>query len=225
MLPQLKEEGAFARSWIGVKIQPLTEALAQSYGIKLKQGALVAEVVPKSPAANAGLQEGDIIQEFDGKPVRQSSDLPLYASMAGVGKKVEVKVWRDNKDKMVALTLGKFPGDKAPVPNKSAEGEELGMGIVDVTPDMQQQLGLSESVGAVVTQVLPGSPAARAGIQPGDVITSINGSDTPNAEAILAALRKAAKGSVLRVKSPVRMGDCSRPFANRNGVGCQRHSA
>ena len=205
MVPQLRSTGAFARSYIGVKIQPLTDALAQSYGIKKGLGALVAEVVPHSPAATAGLKEGDIIQRFDGKPIRQSSDLPLLASMAGVGKKVDLEVWRDNKARTIQLKLEQLPGEKAAGAalegaEQEEQGQELGMTVSDVTPQLQERLQLESTQGAAALKVDPVSPAARAGIRPGDVIVAANDQPIGNAKALLQVVRKAKSGEVLRLR-------------------------
>ena len=97
MLPDLSTKGRYARSWIGIKIQALDPELAQSFGLKRTTGALVAEVVPNSPASEAKIREGDVVLQFEGKDLRSASDLPLFASMAGVGKTVSVTIWREGR--------------------------------------------------------------------------------------------------------------------------------
>ena len=204
MLPQLKEQGKFARSYIGVKVQPLSEALAQSYNVPQKRGALVAQVKDNSPAAEAGVKEGDVIVEVDGKPVRQANDLPLYVSMAGVGKKIQVKVWRDGAEKMMSMKLAAFPDEHAMAAandDAAATGEELGMAFSDLTPEMQGQLGLPQQLrGVVITRVKAVSAAARGGFRPGDVIVGLNGAPVKDAQTFASTVRGLPKGSVLRFK-------------------------
>ncbi|MEM6732801.1 MAG: trypsin-like peptidase domain-containing protein, partial [Myxococcota bacterium] len=172
MLPELKEKGRFARSWIGIKIQPLTDALASSYGLNRPKGALVSEVVQGGPGAKAGLKDGDIVLEFDGKPIRESSDLPLYASMAGVGKRVDMTVWRNNRRVPLGIRLAEFPADGAAVASAKPKRDpgKLGITINDITSDLRRKFSLEEKRGAVVTDVERGSAADLAGLQAGDVI-------------------------------------------------------
>ena len=202
MLPDLKSKGRYTRSWIGIKIQALTPELAQSYGLKKTAGALVSEVVPGGPAAEAQLKEGDVILTFDGKELRSSSDLPLFASMAGVGKKVPLKVWREGKELAVQVKLSEFPDDavaRGAAPG-AADSGELGMVVADITPALQQQLGLEAARGVVVKDLEEGGVAARAGLRPGDVVQSINGKDITSARTMAELVRKAKAGDMLRLK-------------------------
>ena len=202
MLPDLKSKGHFARSWIGIKIQPLTPELAQSYGLKRPSGALVAEVVPGGPAAEARVQEGDVVLSFDGKEVKAANDLPLYASSGGVGKKVPLKLWRDGKEVTVQVKLTAFPDSDAALGGE-AQGQEagnLGLTVTDLTPGLRQQLGVDDAAGAVVKEVGENSPAAKSGLRPGDLIVSVNGRATANRRALVEAVRQARAGSMLRLK-------------------------
>lgn len=201
MLPDIKSKGKFARSWMGIRIQPLTPELAQSYGLKQSSGALVADVMNNGPAAEAGLKDGDVILEFDGKPVKNSSDLPLFASMAGVGKKVSVKLWRAGKESTVSLKLAEFPSDEEKVAEAQPdEGASLGLVVADITPALQRELELDQTGGVVVKSVDPAGPAARAGLSPGDVIRSINGQNINRARELKQLVDKAEPGSLLRLQ-------------------------
>ncbi len=202
MLPELKEKGRFARSWIGIKIQPMTDALAASYGLKRPDGALISEVVSGGPGASAGLKDGDVVLEFDGKPIRESSDLPLYASMAGVGKSVGMTVWRNNRRMALDITLAAFPDETTQVASTEAPEREgrLGLTINDITPDLRRKFDLDSRRGAVVTDVERGSAAANAGLQPGDVILGVNGQDVQRARQFAETVRKAKKNAYLRVQ-------------------------
>ena len=205
MLPQLKESGRFARSWIGVKVQPLTEELAASYGLDEPRGALVSEVVDGGPAAKAGVKDGDIIVSFGGKPVRTVSDLPLHVGMRGAGQRAELQVWRDGKLRTLAVELKEFPDEElATAGGRGGQpegGKALGLVLGDLTPQAREQLGLAPSVkGAVIRDLEPSSPAARVGLRPGDVVLSFNGQEVSSARKLVAALDAAPKGSLLRLK-------------------------
>ncbi|MBI3178314.1 MAG: trypsin-like peptidase domain-containing protein [Deltaproteobacteria bacterium] len=201
MLPDLKSKGKFTRSWIGIRIQTMNQALAQSYGLGKSQGALVSEVIKDSPAAKGGVREGDVILEFDGKPVRSSSDLPLYASMAGVGKKVKLKLWREGSEKQVGVVLTEFPGEEtAQVAPEGGGGGQLGITVADITPQIQQQLGLEVSRGVVIKEVMPGSAAAQEGLRPGDVILSFNGRAMGTAREFAQAFKELKSGAVMRLQ-------------------------
>ena len=204
MLPQLKKGGKFVRSWVGVKIQGLSDELAQSYGFGSTQGVLVAEVVKGGPGEKAGLKEGDIITEFDGKKLHRSSDLPLYASMTGVGKKVSVSVWRDRKVKKLDIELQAFPEDGAEVASSSDGGGNvetpMGLGLVDLRADIREQLGVGAQRGAVVEMVEPGSAAGKAGLVRGDVIVSINGEDVSSARDAIRLIKGSGSGEVIRLR-------------------------
>ncbi len=202
MLADLKTKGKYVRSWIGIKIQAVTAELAQSYGLAKASGALVSEVVDDSPAKEAGLLEGDIILEFDGKPVRSSSDLPLISSMAGVGRKVSLKYWRNNKESTVSLKLSEYPGEQTRLASESEGGESSGIGLVaaDITPALQRQLNLDLDAGVVIRSVDPQSIAARAGVRPGDVILSLNGEVVKRARAFAESVKKIEPGGLLRMQ-------------------------
>lgn len=201
MLPDLRTKGRYARSWLGIKIQSLTPELSQTYALKRTAGALVAEVVPNGPAAAAQIREGDIVLSFNGHDLRQSSDLPLFASMAGVGKKVPLKVWRDGKELTLQVTLAEFPGESSPaVPISPSEAGQLGLVASDITPMLQQQLNLDERRGVIIKELSDTGPAARAGLRPRDIIVNINGQDVANMQAFIEQIRRAKSGEMLRIK-------------------------
>jgi len=158
-------------------------------------------VVHGSPAHKAGIVDGDVILEFDGKPVRNSTDLPLYASMAGVGKKVKLKLWREGREKNVAVTLTEFPDEQeaAAAPDAGAGGQ-LGITVADITPELQRQLGLEVSRGVVIKEVMPGSPAAMEGLQRGDVVLSVNGRAINTARDFAQIVHDLKSGAVMRLQ-------------------------
>ena len=165
-----------------MSIQPLTDELAKSFGIKGTQGALVASVSDDSPAAKAGFKPGDVIVTFDGKNVEGPRVLPGIVANTPVGRAVPVVVLRDGQRQTVSVTVGSLAdskearvaaGEKAPAPDSRAT-EKLGLALQELTPELAKQLGVQSAKGVVVTEVKPDSPAAQAGIAPGDVIREVN---------------------------------------------------
>ncbi|MGZ3514281.1 MAG: DegQ family serine endoprotease [Thermodesulfobacteriota bacterium] len=171
--PQLQEKGHVTRGWLGVSIQEVTPELAKSFALKEKKGALVAQVVPGSPAEKAGIEQGDVIVEFDGKEVASSKDLPLIVSSTPVGKSITIKLSRNGKVFDRQVKVGEME-QKAEVANAPSSHKPLGITVQNITPEIAQGLGLKREAGVVVTRVEPGSPAANAGIQTGDVIRDVD---------------------------------------------------
>jgi serine protease Do len=171
--PQLQEKGHVTRGWLGVSIQEVTPELAKSFALKEKKGALVAQVVPGSPAEKAGIEQGDVIVEFDGKEVASSKDLPLIVSSTPVGKSVTIKLSRNGKVFDRQVKVGEME-EKAEVAKAPSSHKPLGITVQNITPEIAQGLGLKREAGVVVTRVEPGSPAANAGIQTGDVIRDVD---------------------------------------------------
>jgi serine protease Do len=204
MLPDLKNKGHYTRSWIGIRIQGLTPELAQSYGLNGTSGALVSEVVPQGPAALAGLKEGDVILSFDGKELRRSTDLPLFASMAGIGKEVPLKVWRAGKETTMKVKLSEFPDGQARADGSPAGGEaapaQLGMTVGDITPQVQRELELDADKGVVVKDLEPSGLAARAGLRVGDLVLSVNGQEVRNSKGFAASVKSIKSGGVMRLQ-------------------------
>jgi serine protease Do len=175
ILPQLRMAGRVTRGWLGVVIQraddPQLEGLIDSADGK---GALVAEVLPKSPAASAGIQRYDVIVEFAGKPIEEMDQLPRAVAATPIGRKVEVVVLRNGKKKELEVDIGELPDEGAPVASQeSAQPDAFGLRVQKVTPEIADQLGVESTEGVVVTSVEPGSPAAEAGLQRGDVILEL----------------------------------------------------
>ena len=187
---QLQDKGHVTRGWLGVNIQEVTPELAKSFGLKENKGALVAQVGPGSPAEKAGIEQGDVILEFDGKAVSDSKDLPRIVASTPVGKMVTVKLSREGKGLDRSLKVGeldeKVEGAEAPSSHKS-----LGISVQDLTPEIAQGLGLKKATGVVVTQVEPGSPAAEAGLRTGDVIREVNRKPVKRTDDFVQRLEKA----------------------------------
>jgi serine protease Do len=198
ILGQLRATGKVTRGWLGVSIQPLTQELAKSFGITGTQGALVASVSEDSPAAKAGLKEGDVIVTFDGKPVESPRTLPAMVANTPVGHSVPMVVVRDGKRQTVTVTVGNLADSRearAAAGEKAPEGratEKLGLALQELTPELAKQLGVQSDKGVVVTDVKADSPAAQAGLAPGDVIREVNRTPVAGIEDVERGL---ARGS------------------------------
>jgi serine protease Do len=187
--PQLQEKGHVTRGWLGVSIQEVTPALAKSFDLKEKKGALVAQVVSGSPAEKAGIEQGDVIVEFDGKEVTDSKDLPRIVASTPIGKAVTIKLLRNEKALDRQVKVGEME-EKVEVA-KAPSHKSLGITVQNLTPEIAKGLGLKKDTGVVVTRVEPGSPAADAGIQTGDLVQEVNRKPVKNVEDFVQKVEKA----------------------------------
>jgi len=187
---QLQNQGHVTRGWLGVNIQEVTPELAKSFGLKDNKGALVSQVVPNSPAEKAGIEQGDVILQFDGKEVSDSKELPRIVASTPVGKSVTVKIARDGKVTDRQVKLGEME-EKAEVAKAPSTHKRLGIAVQNLTPEIAKGLGLKKETGVVVTQVEPGSPASDAGIQTGDVIREVNRKPVKDVEDFVQKIEKA----------------------------------
>ena len=172
---QLKDKGYATRGWLGVAIQNVDQALAQSFGLSKPEGALVAQVTTGSPADKAGLSSGDIILEFNGKGVIYSSALPPLVGAVSPGTTVEAVILRNGERETIDVTIEPLESDERVAsiePVDPVDQSRLGVEVAAVPAEQMEQMGLSH--GVVVTELDPTGAAALAGIVPGDVILSVN---------------------------------------------------
>ena len=156
-------------------IQPVTKELADSFGLDEPKGALIAEVTEGGPAQQSGLERGDVITAFNGQTIHDSRDLPGLVANAPVGSEAQVKLLRGGQEQDISVKLGELPDQLASRRPAQADQESWGMTVADLTPDIARRFQLDASrEGVVVTAVEPDSPAASAGIQPGDLIEEVN---------------------------------------------------
>jgi serine protease Do len=190
LMPQLKA-GKVVRGWLGVMIQDVNKALADALGLDNAKGVLISDTVADAPAARAGLQRGDVILELDGETVKNAHD--LSSKVAGIEPEttVEVTVRRDGKRKTVPVKLGTKPdGEESATPSGDSSQQNWGMIVQELTPQLAQRLGFDRNeTGIVVTKVQPGSPAAEAGLQPGDIIKEANREEVASVQDFTAALQ------------------------------------
>jgi serine protease Do len=201
----LKEKGVVARGWIGVQIQPVTQEIADSMGLKSPKGALVAEAQPGSPASDAGIKSGDVILGVDGERIDGPRDLAKRVAALGPGKKADLIYWHDGAEKTVTVKLGSLPEEKeARVRPNLKEGNDVfkGLGLTLAPASSVQGAG---SQGVVVADIDPDGAAAQKGMQVGDVILEAGGHPVNKPTDVAAALDEAKKDNrkavLLRVKS------------------------
>jgi len=195
--PQLQKRGHVTRGLLGVSIQDVTPELAKSLGLKESKGALVSQVVPDGPADKAGFEQGDVIVNFDGRTVGDSKDLPRIVASTPVGKTVTVKLLRDGKEIERQAKVSEMEEENTSAAAKSPIHPSLGVTVQNLTPQIARELGLKKSAGVVVTAVEPGSPAAEAMIQVGDVIQSVNRKPVKNVDDFVKIVEKDKGGGSL----------------------------
>jgi serine protease Do len=175
VIAQLKANGHIERAWLGVQIQAVTQALAEGLGLPDRQGALIAGVVPDSPAARAGMQPGDVIYAMNGERLKAFRDLPKRVAAAPMDAEAQFGIWRDGDAHTLTARLDSMPSEEPKLVLKSDEpasdSAKLGVYLAELTPQNRQRYGISdERSGVLVVEVEPESPAAKAGIRSGSVI-------------------------------------------------------
>ena len=176
---QLVEFGQTRRGWLGVFIQEVTPDIAESLGLKEASGALVSSVNENSPAAIGGVQPGDVILKFDGKVIEKMRDLPRIVAETDIGATVSVELFRQGSSKTLTITLGELEkaelvglvGEQKTSETSKESFGSLGFSVQALTPQLAEEMGLGKGkVGVVVTDVVPGSPAAEKNLQVGDIL-------------------------------------------------------
>lgn len=170
VVEQLKATGRVSRGWLGVRIQEVTSELAETFGMDQPRGALVAQLLPDSPAQKANLRVGDVIVRFNGKEVATYSALPPLAGAAPVNEPAQLEVQRGGRIEEVTVVIGELPdeGEPAATESKSTAANSIGLVVGDPNAEQRDRLGPKQG-GVIVREVKPGA-AKEAGINPGDVI-------------------------------------------------------
>jgi serine protease Do len=208
---QLETAGKVQRAYLGVGIQLVTQPLADQFKIKVHEGVIVTEVRSHSPAAKAGLKLGDVILDFAGKAVTSPRQLQGLVEMCKVGSSEPLTILRDGKQMTLNVNCAAQPADYG-VARTGSEGivkpetshfEKLGIQVADLTPPVAEQLGIKTEHGVVITDVRAGSPADRAGLTSGMVITQANRQAVKTVDDFRKALdaKSLTKGALLLVRS------------------------
>ena len=200
----LRTGGQVERGWLGVQIQAVTDELAAALGLKEATGVLVAGVVPNGPASQL-IKPGDVILSAGGQTLKDYRDLPKLVAALKAGTRLNLDILRNGEPRTIEATVGPMPDERKlaeqPSDKAAAGGPRLGIYLAPLTPQLRRDQGLdADSSGVFVTKVEPNSPAHRAGIEPGTVISMVSGQAVTTPEQIIAAVRKAAQdkqGSVL----------------------------
>jgi serine protease Do len=206
VMESLVKDGRVTRGYLGVMIQDITPALATEFKLKSSNGALVGDVTPKSPAEKAGLRNGDIIVEFNGKKVTDSRHLKLEVAKVKPGETVPIEILRDGDTKKLDVAVKEMPGSETLAKgdsrdNRDDTGTLNGVSVGDLDNRARQDFGLPGTVkGVVVTEVDPDSAAAEAGLKAGDVIQEIDRHPVKSAEEAVRLTEKTdSKRTLLRV--------------------------
>ena len=174
VMESLVATGKVTRGWLGVRIEEVTDQIASSLGLDSPKGAIVTEVFANSPSQKAGVMEEDLILEVDGKKIKNHSHLINTIADFKPGQPVPLKILRGEKELRITVTLGER-GEALAAIQEAATARGLGMEVQDLTPELAEQLGYRGHTGVVITQVVPGSPSAEAGLRPRDLIKSVKG--------------------------------------------------
>ena len=205
------QHGKVSHGRLGVTVQAVDQALAENFGLKGPQGALVSSVQKGSPAAKAGIEPGDVITKFNGVAITRSSDLPSLVAGLRAGSAAKVEVWRDGKTREFSAQLAEreTPKNVAEASDEAAPQGKLGLSVRPLTPDEMAEAKVSH--GVVVEEVT--GAAARAGVQPGDVILSVNRTPVKTPAQLRDLVGKASKTVALLIQRedaqifvPVRIG-------------------
>src|SRR5213593_1086151 len=187
VMQQLIASGRVVRGWLGIVIQDVTDQLAGSFGVKEREGVLVAEVMKGGPAETAGLRAGDVVVELSGAPIKEVPDLQRRIASIKPGQTMKLTVIRDKKPVAVTVKIGEMPADE-PLVAAAPGNDEWGLSVEALTGDAALRLDLPVSRGLFVTEVQPGSPAEKAGLRRGDVILELSRRPADDAAALFKAL-------------------------------------
>ncbi len=195
---QLVRYGKVTRGRIGVTIQEVNQSLAESFGLKKPEGALVSSVDPEGPAAKAGIEAGDVILKIDGAPVSRTLDLSSRVADIKPGSSAKLEVWRKGAARDITVTVGEMPATKVAAAGAGGDVEQgkLGVAVRSLTDGERQAAGVKG--GVLVEQA--GGAAAKAGIQPGDIILSLNSTPVNNPQELRNMVGKTGKVAAVLVQ-------------------------
>ena len=216
-----KDKEESKRGWLGVYIQDITTDIKEAMDLKSKRGVLIRDVVEDSPANEAGIEQEDVVIEFEGKRVQGSSHLTRLIRNSSPGERVKLKILRDGKEKTITVTLGKLPRndflyqydadrfwDKAKKikPHSYSysfsvfSGSRIGTKVQDLTEQLGNYFGVENGEGALITEVEEDMPAHKAGLKAGDVIVEVDGEEIEDTEELMGVVSDKEEGDKVKIK-------------------------
>ena len=215
VIEQLQQYGETRRGWLGVRIQNVDDAIAETLNLGAVRGALVAGVDDKGPSKPAGIKAGDVIVKFDGKPIKESRDLPKLVAATPVGKDVDLVIFRSGKEETKKVKLGRLEDGEKVASRDGGEKEKsdtgsgssqsaLGMELSRLTDELRNRFQIKDTVkgGVLITSVDPSSTAAEKRLQPGEILLEVNQepvSDPADAVKKIKALKESGKKTALLI--------------------------
>ncbi len=193
---QLLEHGKVSRGRIGVMIQEMSQDLADSFGLEKPAGALVSSVEKDSPAEKAGIEPGDVILKFNGKPIAGSAELPPLVAEQAPGSAATLEIWRKGKSRELTLRLGEMSSGPAKGPQDEADRSKLGLGVRPLSPN---ELKVAEVSAGLLVESVNAGPAARAGVRRGDIILAVNGEKVASVDQLRTLAARADKHLALQI--------------------------
>lgn len=198
---RIVKDGKVVRGWLGVAIQPVTPAMARAMKLQRAEGALVGDVTPESPAKKAGIRRGDLVVAINGEHIDEARDLSWKVAMLSPGTTVRLNILREGREQEIPVVLGEQPSERQAIgqePEDRAAPALEGVEVEDLTPQIKRELGLSaRTTGVVVTDLEPGSSAAEAGLQPGDIIQEVNHHEVAAVSEFERAVRQASREPIM----------------------------
>lgn len=211
VMVQLINKGSVTRGFLGVSLQPVDKDIAAGFNLDKAEGVLIADVVKDSPADKAGIKQGDIILEYNGKLIKSFQTFRNEIALMNPGNSIDLKINRKGQIVNLNVTLGTAP-ENANAPG--ILGQKIGIDVDNLTPELAKQLGyVRGEEGVVITKVKPGSPAALAGMRPGFLILAVNHKKVTNLSDYTNVLNEAAKNK--RILLLVRQGNMTRFYSIR----------
>jgi serine protease Do len=221
VITQLKDKGSVSRGWIGVQIQPVTQDIADSLGLKKAEGALVAEPQANGPAAKAGIESGDIITAVNGQSIKDARELARTVGGLAPGNAVKLDVLQKGKDAVINLTLGQLPNAQEAQADSGSGNSAEGMDVprLGMTVAPANSVAGAGKAGVVVTGVDPNGAASEHGFKEGDVILEVAGKSVANPGDVRDAIKTARSDKKNNVLMRIRSGDASHYLAMPLGNG------
>jgi serine protease Do len=210
---QLRKNGKVVRGWLGIRAQDVSPQTVAALNLPRAAAdiAMVTEVAENSPASEAGVRSGDLILEFNGKPVPKSHEFPAVIADTPPGQKVTLKILHEKKEQTIAVKIGELPEDSDNAQKVEARDPEIGVRVQRITPEAARRLGMSSTKGVLVMEIQPGSPAEQVGLEPADIIREVNQRPVNNVSDFERAIRQGRSGA--RILLLVQRGDNAVFFA------------